>query len=129
MSADIKDHFLATPMRNPECMRALHKHFPSDTRQRYNLDTIVHNNHMCIKIQKGMPGLKQAALLACEHLKSSLAPYGHYPILGTISLWKHKTRQTIFCLCVDDFGVKYWSKEDADHLCNAIGANFRFAID
>jgi hypothetical protein len=30
---------------------------------------------------------------------------------------------------VDDFGIKYWSKEDADHLCNVIGANFRYTVD
>ena len=129
MSADIKDHFLATPMHDPEYMRVPYKHFPADIRQRYNLDTIVHDNYIYIRIQKGMPGLKQAALLAYEHLKSSLAPYSYYPIPGTIGLWKHKTRRTIFCLCVDDFGIKYWSKEDADHLCNAIGANFRFTVD
>jgi len=76
-----------------------------------------------------MPGLKQAALLAYEHFKSSLAPYGYFPIPGIIGLWKHKTHPIIFCLCVDDFGVKYWSKEDADHLCNAIGANFRYTVD
>ena len=26
-------------------------------------------------------------------------------------------------MCVDDFSIKYWSKEDAEHLCNAIGAS------
>jgi len=32
-------------------------------------------------------------------------------------------------LCIDDFKVKYWSKEDADHLYNAIGTNFRYAVN
>jgi len=30
---------------------------------------------------------------------------------------------------VDDFGVKYWSKEDADHLCHAIGSHFKYTVD
>ena len=34
----------------------------------------------------------------------------------------------MFCFCPDDFGVKVWSKENADHLCNAIGANFRHTV-
>ena len=81
------------------------------------------------KNQKSMPGLKQAALLAYDHLKASLSPYGYNPILGTIGMWKHESRPTIFCLCVDDFGAKYWSKEDADHLCNAIGMTYKYAVD
>ena len=76
-----------------------------------------------------MPGLKQVALLAYEHLKNSLEPYGYHPVKGTIGLWEYKTRPTKFCLCIDDFGIKYWSKEDADYLCNAIGTNFRYTID
>ena len=81
------------------------------------------------KIQKGMPGLKQAAILAYQHLKNSLGPYGYNPIEGTVGLWTHDKRPTKFCLCVDDFGVKYWSKSDADHLCNAVGANFQYTTD
>lgn len=76
-----------------------------------------------------MPGLKQAAILAYQHLKNSLEPCGYAPIVGTVSLWKHNKRPTRFCLCVHDFGVKYWSKSDADHLCNSVRANFRYAVD
>lgn len=76
-----------------------------------------------------MPGLKQAALLAYEHLKNCLKPYGYEPIPGTAGLWKHKHRPTVFCLCVDDFGIKYWSQKDADHICNSIGANFRYTVN
>ena len=130
MSLDIKDHFLATPMRDPEYMRVPFKYFPQDIIDKYNLDLKVSaTGYIYIEIKKGMPGLKQAALLAYEHLKNSLAPYGYYPIPGTAGLWEHKSRPTKFCLCVDDFGVKYWSKEDKEHLCNSIGANFRFTIN
>ena len=130
MTADIKDHFLATPMRDPEYMRVKIKYFPPDIIQRYHLNEKVTNTGwVYIKIKKGMPGLKQAALLAYEHLKNSLAPYGYYPIQGTVGLWKHQTRPTKFCLCVDDFGIKFWSKEDAQHLCNAIGATFKYTVD
>ena len=76
-----------------------------------------------------MPGLKQAAILAYRHLKNSLEPFGYEPIQGTVGLWNYRTKPTKFCLCVDDFGIKYQSKEDADHLCNAIGTNFRYTVD
>ena len=76
-----------------------------------------------------MSGLKQAAILAYRHLKNFLELYGYEPITGTVGMWWHKTRPTIFYLCVDDFGIKFWSKEDANHLCNAIGANFKYTVD
>ena len=130
MCADIKDHFLATPMDHPEYMRVQYKYIPNDIRHRYNLNSkVTSDGYIYIKIQKGMPGLKQAAILAYRHLKNCLEPFGYQPIPGTIGLWHHKSRPTKFCLCVDDFGIKYWSKEDAQHLCRAIGANFRYTVD
>ena len=130
MCLDIKDHFLATPMEHPEFMKVKCKHIPEDIIKRCNIDSIATNDgwvHM--RIQKGMPGLRQAAILACKHLRNSMEPHGCTPIPGTVGLWKHNKRPTIFCLCVDDFGVKCWSKQDAQHLCNAVGANFRYTVD
>ena len=58
-----------------------------------------------------MYGLKQAAVLAYNHIKKTLAPHGYEPVQGTTGLWKHKTRKFSFCLCVDDFGIKYFDKK------------------
>ena len=44
-------------------------------------------------------------------------------------MWKHETRDTIFCLCVDDFGVKYFSKEDVQHLHDTIATEYTCKID
>ena len=41
MYADIKDHFLKTPMDKPEFMRVQYKYIPKDIRARYNLDSKV----------------------------------------------------------------------------------------
>jgi hypothetical protein len=50
-----------------------------------------------------------------------LAPHGYYPCPYTTGLWKHASRPTKICLCVDDFGVKYFSTAaDADHLLNSL---------
>ena len=76
-----------------------------------------------------MLGLKQATILAYEHLKNYLEPFGYESISGIIGLWHYKTRLTKFYLCLDNFGIKYWSKNDADHLCNTIGANFWYTVD
>ena len=49
---------------------------PEDIKIKHNLDKIVKNDDwVYVKIQKGMPSLKQSAILKREHLKS-LEPYG-----------------------------------------------------
>ena len=47
-------------------------------------------------------------------------PHGCYPVPFTTGLWTHKTRKIKFCLCVDDFGVKYFTKDDANHLLDPL---------
>ena len=117
MCANLKDHFLASPMDKPEFMRIKFKYFPAAIRQQYNLDRLLASDgYIYICIKKGMYGLKQAALLAYRHIVNQLAPYGYHPCPYTTGLWDHKTRPTKFGLCVDDFCVKYFSKADADHL-------------
>ena len=81
------------------------------------------------KIIKGTYGLKQAAILAYNQLKTNLAKHGYFPIPHTVGMWKHRTRQTKFCLCVDDFGIQYHSKNDADHLIQALQEFYKITID
>ena len=119
-TCDLKDHFLASPMDKPEYMRIPTKCIPQDIMDRYNLQEKVHKGYVYVKIKRGMYGLKQAAILAYNHLKNILKEYGYCPVTNTIGIWKHDTRPTTFCLCVDDFGVKYHSQEDAEHLLSAL---------
>ena len=76
-----------------------------------------------------MYGLKQAAVLAFDHLVDNIKDFGYEPIPHTIGMWKHKARKTTFCLCVDDFGVKHFSKDDAVHLVQALSANYKLSLD
>ena len=76
-----------------------------------------------------MYGLKQAAVLAYDNLVSTLAPHGYHLIPHTVGLWAHETRPTTFCLCVDDFGIKYFNKADADHLLHALGTKYTTLVD
>jgi hypothetical protein len=128
--ADLKDHFLASPMRDPEYMKIKYKYFPDDIRKKYELWNLVSaDGYIYIRIKKGMYGLKQAALLAYQHLVKQLAPYGYHPCPYITGLWEHDTRRTIFCLFVDDFGVKYFSKQDAEHLLAALSDNYKISVD
>ena len=45
-------------------------------------------------------------------------------------MWRHVTRPVQFSLVVDDFGVKYEGKENAEHLINAIKSEgYKLSID
>ena len=76
-----------------------------------------------------MYGLKQAAILSCNLIKKHLEPEGYCPIRESNRLWKHKARQTIFALTVDDFGIKYYNKEDVDHLLNVLRKHYEISED
>jgi hypothetical protein len=130
LCADLKYHFLATPMKEPEYMRIQVKYFPAAIRTRYKLDTLLTaDGYIYIRIKKGRYGLKQAASLAYQHLVNQLALHGYHPCPYTTGLWSHDTRPTKFCLCVDDFGVKYFSKPDADHLLDSLRQHYKISVD
>ena len=129
MSLDLKDFFLATPMPTPEYMKVPFKYFPQDIVQKYNLTEKIHKDYIFIKISKGMYGLKQAAVLAYENLIKNLKPFGYEPIPHTDSYWRHKTYPTKFCLCVDDFGIKYFTKTELNHLIKSLQYNYKISTD
>ena len=75
-----------------------------------------------------MYGLKEAGAIAFDQLVRKLKRFGYEPMPQTPGLWKHTSRRTTFTLCVDDFGIQYFSKVDADHLIDAIQATYEFSI-
>jgi hypothetical protein len=76
-----------------------------------------------------MYGLKQAAVLAYDHLINNLEPHGYHPCKFSTGLWTHTTRKTKFCLCVDDFGIKFFNQEDADHLLATLSKYYTITVD
>ena len=76
-----------------------------------------------------MYGLKEAAVLAYNRLTTFLNTYGYYHVPGTAKFWKHKTKRTAFCLCVDNIGLKYYSKEDLTHFLTAIKNHYDYYIE
>ena len=44
-------------------------------------------------------------------------------------MWKHHTMITLFYLCVDDFGIKYYDKDNIRHLENALKQQYTVKID
>ena len=48
---DIKDHFVAIPIFDLECMRVQYKYILPDRKSKYNIDQLITNDRwVCIKI-------------------------------------------------------------------------------
>ena len=73
----------------------------------------VHNGYIYIEVSKGMYGLPQAGRVASDELIPRLEAAGYMRTKTTPGLFKHKTNSVVFCLTVDNFGVKYTLKEGA----------------
>ena len=83
-----------------------------------------------MKIRKAIYGLPQAGILANKQLRDKLEPAGYYEVAHTPGLLRHVTRLVQFSLVVDNFGVKYVGKENAEHLIQAIkAAGYEVTID
>ena len=76
-----------------------------------------------------MYGFKQATRLTYDDLKKHLKTYGYEPNKIAQIIWKHSTRKTKFCLCVDDFGVQYFNEDDANHLIQALKEKYEIMVD
>ena len=76
-----------------------------------------------------MYGLPQAGILANQLLTKRLEFKGYFQYCHKPGLWRHKWRPVTFSLVVDDFSVKYVSKQQADHLCDSIRENYSITED
>ena len=103
--------------------------FPPEIALQYSLASLAHNGWIYMEIRKGMPGLKQAGLLANQRLRTHLAKYGYHPMDRTPALWCHDTRPITFTLVVDGFGIKYVGKTHANHLIASIQALYSISLD
>ena len=68
-----------------------------------------------MEIRKVILGIKQDRRLASDRLTKNLARNVYSPIKHTPSLWLRETFDLFFSLVVNNFGIKYTRKEDADH--------------
>ena len=82
----------------------------------YNLLEKVYKGSVWIEIRRSIYGLPQSGKLANEDLRNKISPHGYYEVKHTPGLWKHISRPIQFTLVVDDFGVKYTRRKDAEHL-------------
>ena len=124
------EHAFAPQTLQPKYMRIHSKYFPPEMKELYNIDNIIAcDSYVYVKTKQAMYGLKQAVILAYKHLVTKLKPHGYYPVPNTSNLWAHTTRPTVFVLCVDDFGIKYYNQNNLDHLLKALKQTYKVSVD
>jgi hypothetical protein len=74
-------------------------------------------------------GLLQAGILVNKCLRQKLAPFGYYKHINTQGLWYHEPWPISFTLVVDNFGVKYKTKNNIKHLIGAIASTYNLTKD
>ena len=130
MTGDLKDFYLNTarmPEKDFAYMRIPINVIPPNILKIY--EHMIHKDHVYLEVSKGIYGLPQAGKLANEQLIRHLKPYGYSPCSITPGLWKHETRNIAFLLVVDDFGIKYTDRRDAEHLLSALSAAYKVSVD
>ena len=127
---DISNMYLNTKLPSPEYMKIHASMIPKEVMNEYNVTQYMdENGYAYVEITGAIYGLAQSGYLANQDLIKNLAPFGYYPSKRTPGLWHHTTRPTKFSLVVDDFGVKYVNKNDAQHLLDAIKAKYPVKAD
>ena len=76
-----------------------------------------------------MYGLPQAGILANTRLRTLLSKHGYMQCKNTHDLFCHHTQKSTFILVVDDFGIKYMSESNLQHLITAVRELYTITID
>ena len=129
MGMDIKDFYLNNELPRKEYIRIPLKLIPQEIIDKYNLMDFAVNGFVYAEVGKGMYGLPQAGRVASDFLIPRLVAEGYKPAKRTPGLFKHDSNSIVFCLCVDDFGVKYEDKKDALHLHDTLKKHYTITED
>ena len=79
--------------------------------------------------QKVIHGLKQVIILAYDNLVEKLQPYGYKSIPHTMGLWKQYTKPIILCICVYDFGIRYFNNSYVNNLLQYLQISYTATVD
>jgi hypothetical protein len=103
--------------------------FPIWIQEQYNMAKLAYNGYVHLEMQRAVWGLSQAAILANKCLRQKLALFGYFKHVNTQGLWYHKSQPISLTLVVDNFGVKYETKYNINHLICAIKSTYNLTKD
>jgi hypothetical protein len=95
----------------------------------YNLNKMVLDAWVYIKMRRAVWGLPQADILVNKRLRRKLALFGYYESVNTPGLWRHESQPLTFTLVVDDFGVKFMNEDDVNHLIPSSSTTYKLTKD
>ena len=119
MDLDNGEVYLGTPKAYLQYIYVQDSFIPQEAMDQYDF-AIKANGYVDFEIRKGMYNLKEAGIIAFTQLVQKLAPFVYETMKFIPGIWRHTTCKTTFTICVDDLGVKYFSKNYALHLVNAV---------
>ena len=76
-----------------------------------------------------MYDIKEEAIISYNQLISHMDPYSYYTVPFRTGLCSQMTLITKQLLCVDDFGVKHFTKDDANHLLDYLKKHYAISIE
>jgi hypothetical protein len=130
LGIDLANFYLNTPMADLEYMRLWLDIIPEEIIVKYNLwDLVDEDRWVYIEIRKGMYGLPQAGIIANQLLEKRLSEKGSCQCQHTPGLWHHVWRSIVFCLVVNDFGIKLTNMDDMHHLTTALEEHYKVVVD
>jgi hypothetical protein len=117
MTMDISNFYLMTSLHQPEFIHIKLSDIPNEVINEYKLkEKATSDGSIYIKAKRGIYGLPQSGLLANKPLEKRLNKQDYRQSKLVPGLWRQDTRPVQFTLVVNDFGVKYVSKEHVNHL-------------
>ena len=125
---DIGNFYHGSPMAYLQYIRIHASFIIQEVMNQYDF-TVKADGYVYFEIRKGMYGLKEFGIIALTQLVQKITPFGYEPMKFTPGLCRHTNRKTTFTLCVDNFGVKYFSKNYDLHLVNAVKSQYRCTSD
>jgi hypothetical protein len=129
MCLDIKNFYLTAELEYYEYMKILLTLFPPWIVEQYDLNRHALHGFVHLEMRRAVWRMPQAGILANKRLRWKLAPFGYHESTNTPSLWYHKSCPITFTMVVDDFGVKYVSKDDVNHLITSIKMDYTITKD
>ncbi len=126
-TANLSNFYLMTPLNRHEYGRV---NIPDEIIKEYKLrEKATADGWVYFKVMRGMYGLPQSGSNSHNELKEHLNKEGYFKSILVPALWKHKTCPTQFVLVVDDFGIKYFTEDDLDHLADTLKIYYSVKID
>lgn len=129
MTVDIKDFYLNNWLDETVYLRVPLNIIPDKTIEDYDLLSIETNGVVYSAVDKGMYGLPQAGRIANQELVKHLAKDDFQPAKHTHGLFTHKNLPIKFSLVVDDFGVGFVGKENAQLLIDCLQKKYEITVD